>query len=137
ARGPGHADQGNRGAAPAQAPAIRSEAAPASAPACTRRAGDTTPCPRHRIGTCRSHKRARTRVLLQSPERQGDRTEDQRMSTTTTARTHAVADRVHELDWQALTAELDERGFAVTERVYTSEECGRLADLFDGQGFRS
>jgi hypothetical protein len=59
------------------------------------------------------------------------------MGTTTNARTLAIADRVHELDWPALGAELDERGFAVTERVYTSEECGRLADLFDGEGFRS
>ncbi|HTU29126.1 MAG TPA: 2OG-Fe(II) oxygenase [Solirubrobacteraceae bacterium] len=59
------------------------------------------------------------------------------MSATTTTRTPAVADRVHELDWPALTTELDERGFAITERVYTAEQCGGLADLFDGDGFRS
>ncbi len=59
------------------------------------------------------------------------------MSTATAARTPAVTDRVHELDWPALAAELDERGFAITERVYTGDECRGLADLFDGDGFRS
>lgn len=57
------------------------------------------------------------------------------MSTTPTAL--SVADRVDALDWQALHAELDERGFAVTEPVYSAEESRALADLFDGQGFRS
>jgi hypothetical protein len=56
---------------------------------------------------------------------------------TTTSRTHTVADRVHALDWLALTAELDERGFAMTDRVYTAEESRDLAGLFEGDGFRS
>jgi hypothetical protein len=59
------------------------------------------------------------------------------VSTTSPARTPSVAERVDALDWQALSTQLDERGFAVTERIYRSEECRRLADLFDGTGFRS
>ena len=59
------------------------------------------------------------------------------MSTTSPARTRSVAARVDALDWRALNAELGERGFAVTERVFDSDECRRLADLFDGEGFRS
>ncbi|HEY3774776.1 MAG TPA: 2OG-Fe(II) oxygenase [Solirubrobacteraceae bacterium] len=48
-----------------------------------------------------------------------------------------VAERIHGLDWPALSAELDEHGFAITDRVYTAQECGQLSDLFDGDGFRS
>ena len=59
------------------------------------------------------------------------------MSTATAAGSPAVTDRIHELDWPALRADLDEHGFAITDRIYTGEECGRLADLFDGDGFRS
>jgi uncharacterized protein len=59
------------------------------------------------------------------------------MSTQTIARPAAVADRVHSLDWQALTAALDEHGFAITDRVYTAAECGQLSGRFDGEGFRS
>ena len=53
----------------------------------------------------------------------------------TTAR--AIAERIHRLDWPALRAELDERGFAVTDRIYTPDESDHLAGLFDGDGFRS
>jgi hypothetical protein len=49
----------------------------------------------------------------------------------------AVDERVHALDWQRLRDELDERGFAVTEQVLNGKECRELADLFDGDGFRS
>lgn len=57
------------------------------------------------------------------------------MSTTTA--TPTVADRVHQLDWDALGWDLDERGFAVTESLLTTRECGALAGLFDGDGFRA
>jgi hypothetical protein len=49
----------------------------------------------------------------------------------------SVADRIDGLDWPALTAELDERGFALTDRIYTPQESEHLAGLFDGEGFRS
>ena len=45
--------------------------------------------------------------------------------------------RIDALDWTALTASLDERGFAVTEPVLGDAECRDLAALFDGDGFRS
>jgi len=45
--------------------------------------------------------------------------------------------RIDALDWNALTASLDERGFAVTEPVLGDAECRDLAALFDGDGFRS
>jgi hypothetical protein len=60
------------------------------------------------------------------------------MSTAPTATiSDAIASRVHELDWPALTAELHEHGFAITNRIYTPQESRDLADLFDGDGFRS
>jgi hypothetical protein len=49
----------------------------------------------------------------------------------------AVADRVHAQDWEHLRRELDERGFAITEPILDSGECRELAELFDGDGFRS
>src|SRR5262245_60049244 len=45
--------------------------------------------------------------------------------------------RIDALDWPALAASLDERGFAVTPPVLGEAECRSLADLFDGDGFRS
>jgi hypothetical protein len=45
--------------------------------------------------------------------------------------------RVDGLDWNDLTAQLDDRGFAVTEPLLTAAECGALAELFDGGRFRS
>jgi len=48
-----------------------------------------------------------------------------------------LTDRIDNLDWAALTASLDERGFAVTPPVLSAAECGDLAALFDGDGFRS
>jgi hypothetical protein len=59
------------------------------------------------------------------------------MSTSTTAAPDTTAERVDALDWTELTAQLDERGFAVTDPVFTPGECRRLAALFDGDGFRS
>jgi uncharacterized protein len=56
------------------------------------------------------------------------------MTTTTDL---SLADRVHSLDWQELRAQLDERGFAVTDPLLGIGECQRLADLFDGGRFRS
>ena len=45
--------------------------------------------------------------------------------------------RVDDLDWNDLTAQLDQRGFALTEPVLTTAECASLADLFDSGAFRS
>jgi hypothetical protein len=45
--------------------------------------------------------------------------------------------RVDALDWDDLTAQLDERGFAVTAPLLTDAEATELADLFDGGRFRS
>ena len=47
------------------------------------------------------------------------------------------ADRVDALRWDALRAQLDTRGFAVTDPLLSPAECERLADLFDGGRFRS
>jgi len=48
-----------------------------------------------------------------------------------------LTDRIDNLDWAALTASLDGRGFAVTPPVFSAGECRDLAALFDGDGFRS
>jgi uncharacterized protein len=48
-----------------------------------------------------------------------------------------LRERIDALDWTALEASLDERGFAVTPPVLDAEECAALAALFDGDGFRS
>jgi hypothetical protein len=58
------------------------------------------------------------------------------MSTTTTT-TETVAQRVDALPWDALAAQLDERGFAVSEPLLSGAECSDLAELFDGGRFRS
>jgi hypothetical protein len=57
--------------------------------------------------------------------------------TATRTETATVADRVDALDWRALCDDLDERGFALTDRVLDDAECQELADLFDADGFRS
>jgi uncharacterized protein len=46
-------------------------------------------------------------------------------------------ERVDALDWEGLTAQLDERGFAVTEPLLDEGECAELAGLFDDGRFRS
>jgi hypothetical protein len=56
------------------------------------------------------------------------------MSTITSS---ALSERVHALDWIRLRNELDERGFAVTDPILDEHDCCELADLFDGEGFRS
>ena len=50
---------------------------------------------------------------------------------------HDVRQRVDELDWSALNAQLDEVGHAVTPVLLSDEECRELAGLFDGGRFRS
>ena len=57
--------------------------------------------------------------------------------TSTAVSTRPVADRIGALDWDELTAQLDGRGFALTEQVLGADECRELAGLFDGEGFRS
>jgi uncharacterized protein len=46
-------------------------------------------------------------------------------------------ERVDALDWEGLTGQLDERGFAVTEPVLDEGECAELSGLFDDGRFRS
>jgi hypothetical protein len=48
-----------------------------------------------------------------------------------------ISDRIDRLDWDELQRQLDERGFAVTDRILNRDECARLADLFDDERFRS
>jgi uncharacterized protein len=55
----------------------------------------------------------------------------------TTITPASLEDRVRALDWTVLRRDLDERGFAVTDPVLSPDECRELADLFDGDGFRS
>jgi hypothetical protein len=62
------------------------------------------------------------------------------MVTVTATRTSSAADtrdRVDELDWDQLRAELDERGFAITQPLLSAPECEELSDLFDSGRFRS
>jgi hypothetical protein len=49
----------------------------------------------------------------------------------------SVTARIGQLDWPQLVRQLAEHGFAVTDPVLSAEECVGLADLFDGDGFRS
>ena len=48
-----------------------------------------------------------------------------------------VRGRVDALDWDALDAQLDDVGHAITPAVLTEDECDELAALFDGGRFRS
>ena len=48
-----------------------------------------------------------------------------------------VAERIAALDWPALTAQLDARGFAQTSPVLDGAECAALAAQFDDGRFRS
>jgi hypothetical protein len=57
--------------------------------------------------------------------------------TTTTPITAPLAARVNALPWDDLRAQLDERGFAVTDPLLTVAECDDLAAEFDGGRFRS
>ncbi len=49
----------------------------------------------------------------------------------------SVTARIGQLDWPQLVRQLDEHGFAVTDPVLSADECVGLADLFDGDRFRS
>jgi uncharacterized protein len=55
----------------------------------------------------------------------------------TTTTLPALTARVDGLDWDALHAQLDEQGFAVTAPVLGEDECAALAALFDDGRFRS
>jgi hypothetical protein len=55
----------------------------------------------------------------------------------TTITSITLEGRIDGLDWTTLRRELDERGFAVTDRILAGEECRELAELFDGDEFRS
>jgi uncharacterized protein len=59
------------------------------------------------------------------------------MSTATPTITDDIRARVDALDWDALGAQLDAVGHAVTTALLNREECERLADLFDDGRFRS
>jgi hypothetical protein len=54
-----------------------------------------------------------------------------------TSAAFAIVERVGALDWNHLSRELDEHGFAVTDQILDEDECRELADLFDKEGFRS
>ncbi|MGI8411049.1 MAG: 2OG-Fe(II) oxygenase [Solirubrobacteraceae bacterium] len=49
----------------------------------------------------------------------------------------SVTIRIARLEWEGLTGQLSERGFAITEPVLDAEECVSLADLFETDRFRS
>jgi hypothetical protein len=49
----------------------------------------------------------------------------------------SLSARVDDLGWDDLRAQLDTRGFAVSEPLLGDDECAALADLFDGGRFRS
>ena len=55
----------------------------------------------------------------------------------TTSALPSLYSRVDALGWDELTAQLDRRGFAVTEQLLNERECAELADLFDGGRFRA
>jgi hypothetical protein len=48
-----------------------------------------------------------------------------------------VRERVDDLNWDGLNAQLDEVGHAVTPALLSQDECDELAGLFDGGRFRS
>jgi len=54
-----------------------------------------------------------------------------------TATTTTLLDRVDALDWDALRAQLDGVGHAITVPLLDPAECEELSDLFDGGRFRS
>jgi uncharacterized protein len=54
-----------------------------------------------------------------------------------TATTQTIADRIEDLDWGALTARIDEDGFAQTPPVLSAAECRALGATFEDGRFRS
>ena len=59
------------------------------------------------------------------------------MTTIAATKPARIAQRVDDLDWQELRAQLDERGFAITEPLLDATECRHLSELFDTGRFRS
>jgi uncharacterized protein len=59
------------------------------------------------------------------------------MTTMTPTETAPLTARVDALPWPDLRAQLDDRGFAVTDPLLTAAECDDLAAQFDGGRFRS
>jgi uncharacterized protein len=55
----------------------------------------------------------------------------------TTATKLTVADRIADLDWDALIARMDADGFVQTPSVYTAGECRELSATFEEGSFRS
>jgi hypothetical protein len=55
----------------------------------------------------------------------------------TTATKLTVADRIADLDWDALTARMDADGFVQTPSVYSAGECHELSATFEEGSFRS
>ena len=50
----------------------------------------------------------------------------------------SLTTQIDALDWIAASSVMDERGYALTPTVLSSEKCDRLAELYDGnEGFRS
>ena len=45
--------------------------------------------------------------------------------------TRGLGQRVDDLDWADLSAQLDANGFAITPALLSERECGGLADLFE------
>ena len=59
------------------------------------------------------------------------------MATMSADVTTDVRERVDDLDWERIEAQLDELGHAVTPPILREAECAELAGLFDGGRFRS
>ena len=50
----------------------------------------------------------------------------------------SLTDRINTLDWVTLSSMIDERGYALTQKSLSPDECTRLATLYDrNEGFRS
>jgi hypothetical protein len=47
-----------------------------------------------------------------------------------------IAERIAQLDWDALGQNLDDLGYAQTTRLLTHDECGALIDLYESGTFR-
>src|SRR5215217_644333 len=54
------------------------------------------------------------------------------------ASSKSIPDRVHAIDWQRVSQDLDEQGSAVIERLLSPSECQAIAALYTEEGiFRS
>ena len=62
----------------------------------------------------------------------------QKAAVEVTRRMATAAQRIHSTDWNALVAQLDERGYALTQPLLTEQECDQLVQLYDARSaFRS